>query len=59
MVISAAIFGIVHGLSVIFILAFMVGLITGALFRKTGSIYPCLVVHVAYNSAHLISYSFL
>lgn len=56
---SAAIFGIVHGLSVITLLAFMVGLITGLLFYRTRSIWPALVVHCIYNGLHLLYYSTL
>lgn len=58
-VVSAAIFGLAHGLSVITILAFMIGLMTGALFRRTGSLWPCLVVHVVYNGLHLLGYAVL
>lgn len=58
-VVSAAIFGVAHGLSVITILAFMVGLINGALLRRTGSLWPCLVVHVVYNGLHLLGYAVL
>lgn len=56
-VLSAAIFGVVHGPSVIMLLAFMIGIITGVLFRRTNSIWPCVVVHVVYNSLHLVDYS--
>lgn len=57
--ISAAIFGIAHGPSVILVLAFMVGVLTGWLFRKTESLWPCLVVHIIYNGLHLLYYSTL
>lgn len=56
---SAAIFAVVHGLSVILPLAFMAGLITGWLFWKTRSIWPGVVVHVVYNGLHLLYYSTL
>lgn len=58
-ILSAAIFGIVHGLSVILLLAFLIGLILGWLFWKTGSLWPCFVVHIVYNSLHLLYYSTL
>lgn len=56
---SAAIFGIVHGFSVILFDAFMVGILTGILFRKTGSVWPGVVVHIVYNSLNLLYYSTL
>lgn len=56
---SAAVFAAVHGPSVIFLLAFMVGIIAGVLLRKTGSIWPCLVVHMVYNGLHLLYYATL
>lgn len=56
---SAAIFATVHGPSVIFVLAFMVGIIAGILFRKTESLWPCLVLHVVYNGLHLLYYATL
>lgn len=54
---SAAIFGVVHGPSVILLDAFMVGVLTGYLFRKTNSLWPAIVVHVIYNGAHLLHYA--
>lgn len=56
---SAAIFAIPHGPSVIFLLAFMVGIIAGYLMRRTGSIWPGIVVHIVYNGLHLLHYSTL
>ena len=58
-VLSAAIFAVVHGLSVILLLAFMVGIIAGVLFRKTGSLWPCIILHVVYNGLHLLYYATL
>jgi len=54
---SAAIFGVVHGPSVILVNAFMVGILTGLLFRKTNSVWPALIVHVVYNGIWLMQYS--
>lgn len=54
---SAAIFAIAHGPSVILLDAFLVGLLTGALFRKTSSLWPALAVHVVYNALHLLYYA--
>lgn len=56
---SAAIFGIAHGLNVILLLAFMVGVMTAILFRKTESVWPGVVTHVVYNGLHLLYYSTL
>lgn len=58
-VLSSLIFATVHGASVIFLDAFMVGLIAATLFRKTGSIWPGVVLHCTYNGIHLIYYSTL
>lgn len=56
---SAAIFAVVHGPSVILLDAFMVGIVVGILFRKTNSIWPGVVVHVAYNGLWLLYYSMM
>lgn len=56
---SAAIFAAAHGPSVIFFDAFMVGVLTGILFWKTGSLWPSLMIHVVYNGLHLFDYSTL
>lgn len=56
---SAAVFGIVHGFNVILFDAFMVGILTGILFRKTNSIWPGVVVHIMYNALNLLYYSTL
>lgn len=54
---SALIFAAIHGPSVIFLNAFLVGILTGLLFRKTGSIWPALVVHAVFNGLWLITYA--
>lgn len=54
---SAFIFAAVHGPSVIFFNAFMAGILTGYLFRKTESIWPGLMTHVVYNGIWLVIYS--
>lgn len=56
---SAAIFAVVHGPSVILLDAFMVGILAGILFRKTGSLWPSLVIHIVYNGLHLLYYATL
>ncbi len=54
---SAALFAAVHGFSVIFLNAFLVGILTGLLLRKTGSLWPGVVVHVVFNGLWLLVYS--
>ena len=54
---SAFIFAAAHGPSVIFVNALMVGVLTGALFRRTNSVWPGFVTHVVYNGVWLIVYS--
>lgn len=54
---SAAIFAAVHGPSVIFFNALLVGIVTGALFRRTGSIWPCLAAHTVFNASWLVTYA--
>jgi uncharacterized protein len=56
---SAAIFAVIHGPSVILLDAFMVGILTGILFRKTRSLWPCFLLHLVYNGLHLLYYSTL
>lgn len=55
---SAAIFAVVHGPSVVFFNAFLVGILTGFLFRKTNSIWPALVIHAVFNGLWLLTYAF-
>lgn len=54
---SAVIFAAAHGPSVIFFDALMVGILIGILYRKTGSLWPALIIHVVYNGLHLLYYS--
>lgn len=54
---SAVIFATVHGPSVIFFNALMVGIITGTLFRATISIWPGFVTHFVYNGIWLLIYA--
>lgn len=56
---SALIFAAVHGPSVIFLDAFMVGILTGWLFRQTNSLWPALATHAVYNGLHLFYYATL
>lgn len=54
---SAFIFAAVHGPSVIFFNALMAGILTGFLFRRTGSIWAGLLTHIVYNGIWLVIYS--
>jgi uncharacterized protein len=49
---SAVIFGVAHGTGVIMWVAIMMGLLSGALFRKTGSVWPSVLLHMVYNGLH-------
>lgn len=48
--VSAAIFAVSHGISIILPVAFVMGVITALLFRRTGSIWPGVIVHGTYNA---------
>lgn len=54
-VISAVIFGLAHGVSVILPIAIMVGVLSAILFRATGSIWPSVVLHCVYNAANSVA----
>lgn len=52
---SAIIFGLAHGVSVILPVAIMVGVLAGLLFRRTGSVWPCVVLHGVYNAVNSVA----
>ncbi|MFK3664100.1 lysostaphin resistance A-like protein [Ochrobactrum teleogrylli] len=54
-VLSAIIFGLAHGVSVVLPVAIMVGLLAAVLFRATGSIWPCVILHCVYNGMNSIA----
>ncbi len=56
---SSLIFAASHGPSVIFLLAFMVGMQAAWLFFRTDSLWPGVVLHIVYNSLHLLYYATL
>lgn len=56
---SALVFALFHGFSVIYLLALMMGLITGVLYRRSGSIWAAIAAHVTYNGLHLFGYAVL
>jgi membrane protease YdiL (CAAX protease family) len=43
---SALIFALFHGTNLVFPAALVAGLITGEVFRRSGSVWPAVVVHV-------------
>ena len=46
---SALIFALFHGISIVFPAALVVGLINAELFRRSGSVWPGVVVHIVFN----------
>lgn len=46
---SAAVFALFHGLSAVLVTAFIVGLVNGELRRRSGSVWPGVIVHVVNN----------
>ncbi len=46
---SSLIFAIMHGINVIFFTALVVGLVAGEMRRRSGSVWPSVVVHVVNN----------
>lgn len=47
---SAAIFGLAHMNLYQFVVGLTIGLVTGWLYERTRSLWPCITLHVAYNS---------
>jgi membrane protease YdiL (CAAX protease family) len=54
-IISAAIFAIAHMSAESLVPIFFLGLMLAWLYHKTQSIWPCIIVHAAYNSIGVIS----
>ena len=48
--VSAAIFAISHGINAVLPVAFIVGVVTALLFRRTGSIWPGFLTHLVHNT---------
>lgn len=46
---SALIFAIFHGINLVFPAALVVGLVAGEVFRRSGSVWPAVVVHAVVN----------
>ncbi|GAB3240855.1 CPBP family intramembrane glutamic endopeptidase [Kineosporia babensis] len=47
--VSSGLFALAHGINIILPVAFVVGVISAILFRKTASIWPSFLVHAVYN----------
>jgi hypothetical protein len=52
---SSLVFGIAHGISIILPIAIMIGIFSAVMFHRTGSIWPCVVLHGAYNGANSVA----
>ncbi|MDO9413554.1 MAG: CPBP family glutamic-type intramembrane protease [Pseudolabrys sp.] len=46
---SALIFALMHGVNIVFPAAVVAGLACGEIFRRSGSVYPAILVHVVFN----------
>lgn len=46
---GAFLFALLHGISIVFPAAVVAGLVTGEVYRRSGSVWPAVVVHVVYN----------
>lgn len=46
---GALFFALLHGISIVFPAAFVAGLVAGEIYRRSGSVWPAVVVHVVYN----------
>ncbi len=58
LVLSAAFFGLIHQNIFAFVPIFVLGMILGYLYEKTGSLVPSIVLHIVHNSV-FIGYFFL
>ena len=55
--ISALFFALLHGLGANFVTALLFGILVGWLYWRTGSIIPCIIIHVTNNSLTAIDIS--
>lgn len=46
---GALIFALLHGISIVFPAAVIQGLVAGEIYRRSGSLWPAVIVHVVYN----------
>ena len=52
--VTAVAFGLAHGLVLALAALVFFGLVIALLRQRTGSVYPCMVVHCAFNATSLI-----
>lgn len=55
--ITALVFALLHGLGVHFVSSFIFAMIVGWLYWRTGSIIPCMIVHIVNNSLSFMDLS--
>ncbi|MGP9536765.1 lysostaphin resistance A-like protein [Brachybacterium sp. AOP43-C2-M15] len=53
-VLGAAVFALAHGINPVLPTAFVVGLVSGVMFHRTGSIWPSVMVHAGNNLVALL-----
>ncbi|MEO8316387.1 MAG: type II CAAX endopeptidase family protein, partial [Pseudomonadota bacterium] len=46
---SAVIFALLHGINIVFPAALVAGIVAGEIFRRSGSVWPAVMVHVVFN----------
>ena len=51
---SAALFGIAHGVSVVLVVAFLLGVVNAVLVERSGSIWPAVLAHATNNTIALV-----
>ncbi|WP_188551283.1 CPBP family intramembrane glutamic endopeptidase [Sediminivirga luteola] len=57
---SAIVFALIHGsISVLTPLAFLVGVLTAELYRRSGSLWPAIVAHIVHNAPTIFLYTLL
>lgn len=52
--VSAAIFGLVHGQPVPMAVTAVLGVVLGVVLEKTGSVFPCILLHMMFNGISLV-----
>lgn len=55
--VTSLVFALLHGMGVHFVSSFIFALIVGWLYWRTGSIIPCMIVHIVNNSLSFIELS--
>ncbi len=52
--VSAVVFAVSHGINDVTPMALLVGIATGVLYWRSGSIWPGVVVHMVYNTSGIL-----